>query len=142
MLNLFPNKRIFLFSCETKEISRNLLFSILAATLPKIIYNSIFMIITYSAYILLDHTVDAREIKARLELPIIRYMLSIGAELINSFNVNLRGWNTANAHFFDAFTVEDKSRCVRIALECSLFLQLRLYGTSYFLIHIRSLPFA
>ena len=71
---------------------------------------------------------DAREIKARLELPIVRHVLSIGTDLVVAFVAGLDESNTANAHFFDEFTDDEKRRCVRVAVECSLFWQLRIFG--------------
>ena len=76
----------------------------------------------------LAHTVDAREIKARLELPIVRHLLANGTELLDVFIAGLGEPSTLNVHFFDAFADDEKRRCVRVAIECAFFWQLRLYG--------------
>ena len=72
--------------------------------------------------------VGEREILARLEFPIIRQVLVIGADLVDAFTSGLAESSTINTHLFDDFPSDEKSRCIRVLVECCLFWQLRLYG--------------
>ena len=65
------------------------------------------------------HSVDAREIKARLELDPMLYLLDSEAELIpiESFLGQMDG--------------ERKIKCIRVAVECSIFWQLREFGIDF-----------
>jgi len=76
-----------------------------------------------------SHSVDSRQIKARLELDSVRYILANPVEIIESLTLSTSGLE--NNSFFEEMSIERKSLAIRVAVECSLLWQLRSRGMDF-----------
>ena len=85
-----------------------------------------------------DHPVDAREIKARLELPIVRYLLANGTSIIEAFIDSFGACSDMNCKFFNEVTEDEQLRAVRVAVECALYWQLRLFRILLFIFKLNN----
>ena len=66
----------------------------------------------------LARSVDAKEIKARLELETVRYILQTPEDIFDALSGNATS-------FFEELDSEIKQTCIRVAVECGIFWQLR-----------------
>ena len=74
-----------------------------------------------------DHPLDPRDIKARLELPVVSFYLANGIPIVHNFLLTNHS-DFKNSTYFTLMSDEDIQNAVRVAVECGIYWRLKEYG--------------